>query len=111
LCAFEEGAATPILPAEYGPKLRGAIVEACFTLSHKIINCQNGLTSHFVATIDELIILGMPMEVSLSPSKMKHKKLFCNPNPKPNPKLNPKHKEPSSEHCAPCVGGNSAHWV
>jgi hypothetical protein len=76
LCASEQGANSPILPAEYGPKLRGAIVEARFTISHKIISRTSGPTSHFTATIDEIIILGNPDVIELSPSKSRYGQYF-----------------------------------
>lgn len=68
LLAFEKVSQPPILPAEYGPKICGAIVEARLTLSHKITNGSGDPTPHFVATVDKIIILGMLTEVLLSPS-------------------------------------------
>ncbi|KAG9079183.1 hypothetical protein FS749_008753 [Ceratobasidium sp. UAMH 11750] len=77
LCAFEHGSRQPIIPAEYGLKLRGAIVEAHFTLSHRFIMRRDvGKTSHFTATVDELVILGMPAETPLAPSMERNRALF-----------------------------------
>ncbi|KAG8721323.1 hypothetical protein FRC08_014061 [Ceratobasidium sp. 394] len=68
----------PILPAEYVSRIRGAIVEARFTLSHKFITTRlNGNSSHFIATIDELIILGRPPNIDVTPCKLRHKRLFA----------------------------------
>ncbi|KAG8689271.1 hypothetical protein FRC08_011020 [Ceratobasidium sp. 394] len=68
----------PILPAEYVSRIRGAIVEARFTLSHKFITTRsNGKSSHFIATIDELIILGRPPKIDVTPCKLRHKRLFA----------------------------------
>ncbi|KAB5588279.1 hypothetical protein CTheo_8278 [Ceratobasidium theobromae] len=77
LHAFDGSTGNPLRPIEYGPKLRGAIAEVRFTLSHKIIKTRKaGVTSHFTATIDEIFVLGMPSELSLAPSKVRNKKLF-----------------------------------
>ncbi|KAG8680854.1 hypothetical protein FRC08_016004, partial [Ceratobasidium sp. 394] len=64
----------PILPAEYVSRIRGAIFEVRFKLSHKFITTRsNGESSHFIATIDELIILGRPPKSDVAPCKLDHK--------------------------------------
>jgi hypothetical protein len=70
------GSQQPILPAEYWPELRGAIIEAQFTISQKIISCTSSPTSHFTATIDEIIILGNPDGIELSLSKSRYGQYF-----------------------------------
>ncbi|KAG8708263.1 hypothetical protein FRC08_018988 [Ceratobasidium sp. 394] len=68
----------PILPADYVSGIRGAIVEARFTLSHKFITTRpNGKSSHFIATIDKLIILGWPSNTDVTPCKLRHKHNFA----------------------------------
>ncbi|KAB5587636.1 hypothetical protein CTheo_8925 [Ceratobasidium theobromae] len=52
------------------------------SMSGGIISHPSGRTSHFVATIDK-IILGTPTEVSLSPSKARFNKRFLKPEPIP----------------------------
>ncbi|CUA76253.1 hypothetical protein RSOLAG22IIIB_12159 [Rhizoctonia solani] len=76
LCAFDYGSETPILPADYRSKLRGAVAEIRFTLTHRILKNKEGVKSNFNAIVDEIIILGKPTQNTLAPSKVKNKKLF-----------------------------------
>ncbi|KAG8680382.1 hypothetical protein FRC11_002567 [Ceratobasidium sp. 423] len=76
LCAFDYGSETPIFPADYRSKLRGAVAEIRFTLTHRILKNRESVKSNFNAIVDEIVILGKPTQNTLAPSKVKNKKLF-----------------------------------
>ncbi|KDN37961.1 hypothetical protein RSAG8_09812, partial [Rhizoctonia solani AG-8 WAC10335] len=53
-CAFmHESRDSPIVPAQYGTVLPGAVVRISFTLSHRLM-CRPANVSHFTATINEI---------------------------------------------------------
>jgi hypothetical protein len=111
ICAFEYGTNRLILPIEYGPKLRGAIAEVRFTLSHKIIKKpKKGPTSYFRAMIDEIFILGAASETDLQPSRARHRnRFYLNP---PNPQVpianNTEDANPGNATAGPSSIANSA---
>ncbi|KAG9089984.1 hypothetical protein FRC07_012213, partial [Ceratobasidium sp. 392] len=69
---------TAFSPAELGQKLRGAIVLAFFTITHKINpDSKNNKTSHFICILNELIVLRPPQDsINLVPSHIRNHQLF-----------------------------------
>jgi hypothetical protein len=68
----------PVLPADYPQTLRGALVEVSFTLTHKLLSFKNKpKTSHFVATVDTIIVLEKSsIASSVSPSKERYRSFY-----------------------------------
>ncbi|EUC57883.1 hypothetical protein RSOL_233830 [Rhizoctonia solani AG-3 Rhs1AP] len=76
LCAFmHEDRDSPILPAQYGTKLPGAVVRISFTLSHRLMR-RPANVSHFTATINEIEVLQRPTVISMTPGKALQQKMF-----------------------------------
>ncbi|KDN51724.1 hypothetical protein RSAG8_00272, partial [Rhizoctonia solani AG-8 WAC10335] len=75
-CAFmHESRDSPIVPAQYGTVLPGAVVRILFTLSHRRM-CRPANVSHFTATINEIEVLHHPIAVSMTPDKALKQKMF-----------------------------------
>ncbi|KDN38233.1 hypothetical protein RSAG8_09632, partial [Rhizoctonia solani AG-8 WAC10335] len=76
LCAFmHENRDSPIVPAQYGTVLPGALVRISFTLSHRLMRRPVNV-SHFTATINEIEVLHRPVAVSMTPDKAQKQKMF-----------------------------------
>ncbi|KDN34227.1 hypothetical protein RSAG8_12686, partial [Rhizoctonia solani AG-8 WAC10335] len=85
LCAFtSENQDAPIVPAQYGTVLPGAVVRISFTLSHHLMRRPVNV-SHFTATINEVEVLHRPVAISMTPGKVMKNKMFlkCQRNDEP----------------------------
>ncbi|KAF8594053.1 hypothetical protein BDV93DRAFT_516085 [Ceratobasidium sp. AG-I] len=65
------GSEEPILPIDYASTLRGALVEARFSLRYMILRREDGPVTHFTATVEELIVLERPAVLLPSPIQVR----------------------------------------
>lgn len=70
------GSDDPILPVNYESSLRGALVEARFSLRYMVLRREEGPVSWFTATIEELIILELPAVLLPSPLQARSRSRF-----------------------------------
>ncbi|KDN40505.1 hypothetical protein RSAG8_08125, partial [Rhizoctonia solani AG-8 WAC10335] len=85
LCAFtSQNWDAPIVPAQYGTVLPGAVVRISFALSHRLMRRPVNV-SHFTATINEIEVLHRPVAISMTPGKAMKNKMFlkCRRNDEP----------------------------
>jgi hypothetical protein len=76
LCAFtHDNRDAPIVPAQYGTVLPGAVVRLSFTLSHRLMR-RPANVSHFTATTNVIEVLHRPIAISMTPDKALKQRMF-----------------------------------